>query len=515
MSRQNVLNIENLAMELKNKISRENEDCDFKIGIIVANDNADSKNFFPFSLAQIVSQKVISLGSLCEIVSLPAINERIRNFCDSNEVVCAYKKQIANFLELICFERHFDGVVFIPSGFNCTVGCLCSSIRLNLPTVILPVGLSQKMEGENLLDILSLPGQIATNKKSAFDLEKGKNNFCETNGSGVDFSTENIFYTVLEIMELSEFGSATTPANSYKKEDEAGRVAKKIVEMTKSRLPLNKMINKKSIINSQLLNGAMGGSFAITNTLFELANEAGIDLDIDKLIALLQKSPVLFDTTNKTEKFTEQGGTMGLIKAMIKNKIIDGTYKTFSQKTLLEETRNADNFENFLTLLRKESNIVFKGNLADKFAVTKSIFVGVDKTKIISDAVVFESDEEASRAVLNNILNKGETIVIKAKIAKNCPCTVCKTPLALTSTGRENEHLIITNGFLDDSIKCTGITCVSTLESPLELLQNGDEIEIDFVRGKLNVNLSTKELAKRQKKVVLTHKNLAKYFKSL
>ncbi len=515
MARQNVKNIESLAMELKNKLSRTNINCDFKIGIIVANDNTYSKTNFPFSLGQIVAQKVLTLGYESEIVSLPAINERVRTFCADNEVVCAYKKQVANFLEMILSEKHFDGVVFLPSGFNCTVGCLISSIRLNIPTLVLPVGLSQKVEGNNLFDILSMPGLIATNKKSAFDLEKGKINFSETNGSGVNFSTENIFNTVLEIMELSETNSALTPANSFKKEDEAGRVAEHIVELTKSRLPLKKIINKKSITNAQMLNGALGGSFAISNALLELANEADIDIDESKMLDLLGKSPVLYDTTNGTSKFSCQGGTKGIIKAMIKNKVIDGSYKTFSQKTLLEETKDAENYDEFLLPLRRESNIIFKGNLADKFAVAKTICVREDKTKILSSAVVFESDEEASNAVLNNILNKGECIIIKAKFTKNCPCTVCKTPLALTSTGRVNDNIIITNGFLDDSIKCLGITCVSTLESTLELVENGDEIEIDFVRGKLNVNLSNRDLTKRQKKTFSSRKSLPKYFKNL
>ncbi|NCB48325.1 MAG: hypothetical protein EOM55_01655 [Clostridia bacterium] len=515
MARQNVKNIESLAMELKNKLSRTNASYDFKIGVIVSSDNTYSKTNFPFTLAQIVSQKILSLGYESEIISLPAINERLRIFCADNEVVCAYKKQVANFLEMILSEKHFDGVVFLPSGFNCTVGCIISSIRLNIPTVILPVGLSQKVEGSNLFDILSMPGFIATNKKSAFDLEKAKTNFCETNGSGVNFSTENIFNTVLEIMELSETNSALTPANSFKKEDEAGRVAEHIVELTKSRLPLKKIINKKSITNALMLNSALGGSFSVANALLELANEAEIDIDESKMIALSQKSPVLFDTSTGTSNFANQGGTNGIIKAMIKNKIIDGTYKTFSQQSLIEMTKDAENFESFLTPLKKESFVILKGNLADKYAVSKAICVGEDKTKIISNAVVFESDEEASNAVLNNILNKGDVIIIKAKVAKNCPCTVCKTPLSLVSTGREKDHIIVTNGFLEDSINCLGITCVSSLESTLELLENGDEIEIDFVKGKLNVSLSNRDLLKRQKKVLSSRKSLPKYFKSL
>ena len=78
------------------------------------------------------------------------------------------------------FDKKLDGVVFIPSGLNSTLGCLASSIRLNLPTLVLPQGLTKLDEGNTLEDVLSYPGRIATGEKSVFDLEEKQKGFAET-----------------------------------------------------------------------------------------------------------------------------------------------------------------------------------------------------------------------------------------------------------------------------------------------------------------------------------------------
>jgi dihydroxyacid dehydratase/phosphogluconate dehydratase len=61
---------------------------------------------------------------------------------------------------------------------------------------------------------------------------------------------------------------------------------------------------------------------------------------------------VLFDTSLGVQKFVENGGTQGLVKAMIKNKMVDGNYKTFSGETIAERVKDTKNFENFLVPTR-------------------------------------------------------------------------------------------------------------------------------------------------------------------
>ena len=510
-------NIDNLSIELKNKFNGINSN-NMKIGIIVSADNFSERNYSKI-LANIIEKEIIRNGFEAEIVVIPSLNERFRNFSDNNYVLPAYKKQIANFLELTLFEKAFDGVVFIPSGFNSTLGCLLSSIRLNLPTLVLSQGLTKVCENSNLNDVLYLPGEVANNQKSVFDMENVKNSFDEYIGTGSNFTTENIFNVILEIMELSIKNNATTYAGSYEKEEQALLTAQTIVNLTKNRLPLNRMINKKSINNAFMLNLCLGGSPIIIDALMQLSKEAELELDINKVLNSAKDVPVLFDTHCGIDSYLKKGGTWGLIRAMIKEKLIDGSYKTFADTLLSDEIKEFKVYEEFCIPAKKESIIIMRGNIAEKFAITKTINLTEDKTKIISNVQVFSSDQEAYNAVINRAITNNAVIVIKdcGKNTETGETTIYQTALALESMGLQDKNIIITDGFVMDDSKVISISMATpdSNSGNIKYIKDGDEIEIDFIKGRINIEVNAKEMNLRQKKYVKENKLLPKYLTNL
>ncbi len=513
MAKLKLKNIDNLSIELKNKFNGINSG-EMKIGIIVSVDNFNDRNYSKL-LASVIEKEIIKNGLEAEIVFMPSLNERFRNFNDNNYVLPNYKKQIANFLELTLFEKAFDGVVFIPSGFNSVLGSLISSIRLNLPTLVLPQGLTPVTENSNLNDVLYLPGEVANNTKSVFDMENVKNSFNEYLGSGSNFTTENIFNVILEIMELSVKNSATTLAASYEKEEQAILTAQTIVSLTKNRLPLNRMINKKSIHNAFMLNLCLGGSPIIIDALMQLSKEAELDLEINKILGNAKDVPVLYDTHNGFESYLKKGGTWGLIKAMIKEKIIDGNYKTFTDSILSDEVKEIKVYEEFCIPAKKESIIIMRGNIAEKFAITKTTTLTDDKTKVIANVQVFSSDQEAYNAVINKAITNNAVIVIKdcGKNTETGETTIYQTALALESMGLQDKNIIVTDGFVMDDTKVISISMCSpdSNSGNIKYVKDGDEIEIDFIKGRINIEVNAKEMNLRQKKYVKEHKLLPKY----
>ena len=506
-------NIDNLSIELRNKFNGTNSG-DMKIGIIVSANNFSERNYSRI-LASIVEKEIIRNGLEAEIVFIPALNERFRNFNDNNYVLPNYKKQIANFLELTIFEKAFDGVVFIPSGFNSTLGSLLSSIRLNLPTLVLPQGLTPVTENSNLNDVLYLPGEVANNVKSVFDMENVKNSFNEYIGSGSNFTTENIFNVILEIMELSVKNTATTLSGTYEKEEQAIITAQTIVNLTKNRLPLNRMINKKSIQNAFMLNLCLGGSPIIIDALMQLSKEAELDIDINKILGTSKDIPVLYDTHCGVENYLKKGGTWGLIKSMIKEKIIDGNYKTFNDNVLSDEVKEVKVYEEFCIPAKKESIIILRGNIAEKFAITKTTTLTDDKTKIIANVQVFNSDQEAYNAVINKAITNNAVIVIKdcGKNTETGETTIYQTALALESMGLQDKNIIVTDGFVMDDTKVISVSFCSpdSNSGNIKYIKDGDEIEIDFIKGRINIEVNAKEMNLRQKKYVKEHRLLPKY----
>lgn len=510
MAKAKIKNVDTLAQDLKNL--HNNLDSGMKIGVVVFADNIEGS--FSYNLAKTVKNQIVKNGVECEIVCMPNISERFRVFSNQNYVLSSFKKIMTDILELVLTEKQLDGVVFIPNGFSATLSSLFGSIRLNLPTLVLPVGISKPQEGKNLLDVLSVPGEISNNIKSVFDLEKSTKEFCEYNGSGSTLTSQNLLNIVLEIMELAPKNSSTCYADSFEKELQARQVGNDIVALTKNRLPLKKLINRKSVNNALMLNFCLGGNPTILNAIYELCVEAEIDLDFNKMLGLVKNAPVMFNTYLGVEKYIEFGGTWALIKAMVKAKIIDGNYKTFSDSTLSDETKQIKDYENFAPI-KKESLIVMHGNVADKYALTKTVNLPEEKTKVIGNAQVFNSDEEACNAVLNKAVEQNAIIVIKnsGKNAETGLSTIAQTAIALKSMNLQNEHIILTDGVVSEDIDVIAISfvCPDSECGNIKYLKDGDEIEIDFVKGKVNAEVGGREFVLRQKKYVNEHLILPKY----
>ena len=511
MTRAKIKNIDALSEELKSKFNND-IDSEYKIGIVVFADKFDN-NSYSLLLGNIVKEQIIKNGYNAEIITLPSLNERFRIFNNDNYVLFNYKKQITNMLELVLFDKKVDGVVYIANGFYSAMASILSSIRLNLPTMFLPIGLSNKESGKNLHDVLSLPGLIANNEKSVFDYSN--NTFSEVIGSGITFSSENIFNTVLEIMELSLKDSSMTNALTFEKLQEAKEVGNKIILFTKNRLPLKKMINRKSIDNAIKLNYCLGGNPSIFLAIRDICKELDLDFDLNKVLNNSKDFPVLFNTYVGTSLFKKYGGVWALIKAMIKEKIIDGNYKTFSDKTLSEETKEIKDFASFIKL-KNESLFVLRGNIAEKYSVAKTINLPKENLKILGTCLVFESDQEACNAVLNKVVEKDSVIIVK-NCGEKCLTglsTISQTVLALKSMNLNN--ILITDGLIAEDVDVSGISlvCPDGKDGNLKIAKDGDKIEIDFVKGKINLDIGSKEINIRTKKYVTPSKLLPKYLKS-
>lgn len=510
MAKTNVKNIDTLCDDLKNRFNNfDKTGLDF--GVVVFQNNLEDK--YPLSLAENVKAQILKGGNNAEVISLPGISERFRLFENDNYILNAYKNQVANMLELVFLEKKFDGVVFIANGFYSSVGSVMASIRLNLPTIFLPIGISQKVLYKNLHDVLCLPGQIAKSEKSVFDYKD--DSFCENVGSGVTFSSENLFNIILEIMELAPKNSSTTLANSFEKIAQAKDVGNKIVELAKSRLPLKKLINRKSINNAVMLNFCLGGNLSILNALKQICAESELDFDIAKILANSKDVPVLFNTYMGISTFLKYGGTWTLIKAMIKEKIIDGNYKTISDSTLAEETKNIKEFAGFTTL-KANSLCILRGNIAEKLSVAKTICLPDDMVKVVKKAIVFNNDAEGANAVLNKVVEENHIIVIKnaGNNTKTGFCTISQTAMALKSMDKTN--IILTDGLVEEDIDTPwiGFVLPDSKDGNIRLIKDDDEIEIDFAKGKINLNIGGKELNNRQKKYINEHKILPKFMQN-
>jgi dihydroxy-acid dehydratase len=142
------------------------------------------------------------------------------------------------------------------------------------------------------------------------------------------------------------------------------------------------------------------------------------------------------------------------------------------------------------------------GNLAPEGAVVKRSAVAPEMMAHRGAARVFDSEEEATQAIMNRKIKPGEIVVIRYEGPKGGPgMREMLTPTALLSgMGMDKEVALITDGRFSGATRGAAIGHVSpeaASRGPIAALRNGDIIKIDIPNHKLDVELDDKEISKR------------------
>jgi dihydroxy-acid dehydratase len=282
----------------------------------------------------------------------------------------------------------------------------------------------------------------------------------------------------------------------------ARETAKAIINLLKGNISIKRILTKKAINNAFIVNFALGGSTQVMNYLIEIATACDVDMNIDKALAISKGVPVLVDTTKDTTTFINNGGTYALLKELSKLGLIDDSIKIYSGMSLADELKQvpAGNFEK----IRKESLLVLRGNLAEKLALIKTLSIPEGKTKFAGRAVVFKDDSSAASALLSRSIKAGTVIVITncGKVSGQGGKIIAETACALESMGMASEIVVVTDGNISDSNNAMVIGNVRPEDGNLLLVRDNDEIEIDFIKQRLELEVNSKELSIRQKKFV-------------
>lgn len=506
--------IENVAERAKERMLGKTGEG-VRIGILVSSDNFSGGRNYSMKLAYNVQNAILKTGFETEIITLPTLCDNYKEYTSENNFINIYKEQLASMVELLLTEKSYDGLVIIPKGISSKVGMLRGAFRLNLPTLVLTEGPSSCQNGATLKDLTLLAGLVAKGKASSFDMQTTENTQIEYVGDGADFNSSNIINIILEVMGLSIMGNSTTFASTITRENLAEVTAKTIVSLTKDRFSPRKLITKKVISNAIITNFALGGSTVALNSILELARELDIDMPFDKALALQKGVPTLYDTSSKNmTNYAEDGGTAALLKALSGLKLLDENSKTYANRTLdeaLKTIKDTGAFEK----CSKESLTELHGNLIDRRGLAKALNIA-GKEVINGKARVFDCDDSASYAVLAKSI-KPETIIVIKNGSNSCGGgnIPYQTVRALEAFDLLDSVVVLTESDIPDGTKAMVIGNIlpNGDDGALRIVQDDDEIEVDFNKGRVNIDLNNKEISQRQRKFVKDHKQLPTFVK--
>ena len=147
---------------------------------------------------------------------------------------------------------------------------------------------------------------------------------------------------------------------------------------------------------------------------------------------------------------------------------------------------------------------ILYGNLAPAGCVVKQSAVDSDMLKFKGTACVFNSEEQAMRAILAKKIKKASVIVIRYEGPAGGPGMreMLSPTSAIVGMGLHKHVALITDGRFSGGTRgpCIGhVSPEAQAGGPLAIVKNGDMIEIDIPKRKLNLKLSDAEIERRLK----------------
>jgi len=426
------------------------------------------------------------------------------------------RELIADSVEVMVQAHRFDGMVLITTCDKITPGMLMAAARLNIPAIMVTGGpmLSGVYKGKKVGtdSMFEAIGKVAAGKMSEEELKCLEDVACPTCGSCNGMFTANTMACVTEALGMSLPGCATPPAVSAERLRVAKATGERVVGLINEDLKPRDILSSDSFENAIMVDMALGGS---TNTVLHvtaIANEAEVDLPLSLFDKLSKRVPHLCSMIPSgpydMQDLDEAGGIPAVMKELKKALHLNAV--TVTGQTIKENIENAVvlNPEVIRPLdnpVHQEGGIaVLTGNLAPDGAVVKAAGISPNMMVHQGPAKTFDSEEDAMKAIMDKKIQEGDVVVIRYEGPKGGPgMREMLSPTAtIAGMGLSESVALITDGRFSGATRgpCIGhVSPEAAVGGPIAMLRNGDIIEIDVPKRKLNVKLSHEELDKRAK----------------
>lgn len=427
---------------------------------------------------------------------------------------------IADSIEVMVQAHRFDGMVLVSNCDKITPGMLMAAARLNIPSIVVTGGpmMSGRYEGRKagVDTIFEAVGKTAKGEMSLEGLKRLEDLACPSCGSCNGMFTANTMACLTEAMGMSLPGCATALAVSSAKLRIAKESGRQIVELVKRDIKPLDIITPESIDNAIIVDSALGGS---TNTVLHLtaiAREAGIKLELDRFDELSRMTPHICNMipsgSYDMSDLDHAGGIQAVLKELSSLLSLDAltvTGKTVRENIEEAEIRDRSIIRPLTDPVHKEGGIaILRGNLAPEGAVVKTAAVSPKMLVHDGPARVFDSEQEAMKAILDGEIEKGEVIVIRYEGPKGGPGMpeMLSPTSAIAGMGLSESVALITDGRFSGATRgpCIGhVAPEAAVGGPIAALKDGDIIKIDIPNRTLNVELDGEEIKRRLKEAMI------------
>ena len=426
---------------------------------------------------------------------------------------------IADSIEVMMRAHQYDGLVGISGCDKSLPGTMMAMARLNRPSIFVYGGtiLPGSWNGKQVTiqDVYEAVGMYDSGKITEQELLSLENVACPSAGSCAGMYTANTMASVAEAMGISFPGSSSPPAESDQRTKLCYDAGRQIHSLIESNIRPKDIMTFDAFENAIAIVNAIGGSTNSVLHLLALSWEVGIKLRLDDFERIRRKVPHIADLRPGgmyvMRDLDDIGGIPIVMNSLLKAGLINGDAITVTGKTIRENI-NSIQFINTQSQrvvkpienpIHKEGTLkILKGTLAPEGAVIK--IAGINRTKFVGKAKVFDSEEAAFDALAKQKIIEGDVIVIRYEGPKGGPGMreMLAVTAAVVGQSLGEKVAMITDGRFSGATRGFMVGHVSPeafVGGPIAFIKNGDIIEIDIPKGKLSIQLTSTEIKKRRR----------------
>jgi len=513
-------------------------------------------------MGQLVAREIEKAGGVAKEFNTIAVDDGIAMGHDGMLYSLPSREIISDSVEYMVNAHCADALVCISNCDKITPGMLNAALRLNIPVVFVSGGPMESgksiiNEQEVHLDLVDAMVSAADPNESDENVAIMERSACPTCGSCSGMFTANSMNCLTEALGLALPGNGSLLATHADREELFLEAARTIVDLTRryykegdeSSLPRN-IANFKAFENAITLDITMGGS---TNTVLHLlaaAHAAEVDFSMDDIDRLSRIVPNLSKVAPATQLFHMEdvhraGGIFRILGELDRGGLLHTECSTVHSKTMAEALDKWDIARSPSTEVQtfykaapgnvptqtafsqnkrwdsldldvkngcihdiehaysKDGGLaVLYGNIAEDGCIVKTAGVDEGSLTFSGRARVYESQDDAVKAILDDQIVAGDVVIIIYEGPKGGPGMqeMLYPTSYLKSKGLGKACALITDGRFSGGTSGLSIGHASPEAAEggaIGLVEEGDTINIDIPNRKISLEISDDEMQLR------------------
>ena len=429
------------------------------------------------------------------------------------------REVITDSVETVVHGERFDGFVGLAGCDKSIPAMLMAAARLNLASVFVYNGSTMPgvYKGNNIdiTTVFEAVGACAAGTITEDELTDIERAACPGEGACGGMFTANTMSSIAEALGMSLPGSASAPAIDTSREDDARRAGEAVVNMLRLGIRPRDIMTKKAFENAIAVANAFGGSTNAVLHLLAIANEAGVDLDLEDFNRIADKVPHIADTKPGGKFHMSDihriGGVPVLMKHLLDAGLLHGDVLTCTGKTMAENLAEINPpapdgvvIHPLSDPIHKEGGLnILTGSLAPNGSVVKVAGLTKEQMQFEGPARVFDGEDGAMDAIMTGRINHGDVIVIRYEGPKGGPGMreMLAITGALKGAGLGSTVALITDGRFSGGTWgfCIGHVAPEAVDGgPIAFVREGDRIRIDVPTKSLDLLVDASEIEKRK-----------------